>query len=553
MPPGGGVDTTPPEIISVSPKPDSTGVDLNSKIEITFSERMSGKPTQESIFISPFPKKPFNYKWRGKKLILSPPEPLLRNKTYVVTIGTGAQDLRRNPLSESYTFAFSTGAALDYGSISGEVWTKQKDRFGTESGISIWAYLSCSEHSEPVSDTIKIDPEKDKPDYVTQSDVEGKYVFKNLSSGKYRLFAVRDLNRDQVWNPDKEAVGVSTQDVELTSNDLAIDHIDFILALRDTAKPSLLNCQSLNKSQVRLDFDEKLKAESVLNPDNFEIVSISTSEDLKVTEVYFQEDNTQNIFILTAEMRPQEKYELKVFNLEDESGNILDATANTCVFMGSSISDTSGPKVVSILPKDGEANVPQDTEIKLVFDEPPNHSSVESCFSLFDSNGVLISGESRWENPHTFIFSPDSFLLGMMKYQIKLQSKKVFDLSGNAMTDSVLFLTFTTLNPDTLGSLSGKVQILGESISGEIMVTLSQIDKVRRRHQKSLSQSGPFLFKNMLPGKYMVGAYLDLDEDGNLTIGTPKPFIPCEPFTFFPDTVHVRSRWETEGVELKFR
>ncbi|MFQ6031870.1 MAG: Ig-like domain-containing protein, partial [Candidatus Zixiibacteriota bacterium] len=109
MPPGGPVDTIPPEVISVSPQPDSTGVDLSSKIEITFSERMSGKPTEESIFISPFPKKPFDYKWKGKRLILSPPGPLLKDKTYVVTIGTGAQDLRRNNLSESYTFAFSTG------------------------------------------------------------------------------------------------------------------------------------------------------------------------------------------------------------------------------------------------------------------------------------------------------------------------------------------------------------------------------------------------------------------------------------------------------------
>jgi beta-lactam-binding protein with PASTA domain len=117
MPPGGPVDTTPPEVLSVSPKPFSTRVDLNSKIEITLSERMSNKPTEESIFISPFPKKPFDYKWKGKKLILSPPEPLLESKTYVVTIGTGARDLRNNHLSKSYTFAFSTGAGLDSGTI----------------------------------------------------------------------------------------------------------------------------------------------------------------------------------------------------------------------------------------------------------------------------------------------------------------------------------------------------------------------------------------------------------------------------------------------------
>jgi len=588
MPPGGPVDATPPEVISVSPEPNSTGVDLQSKIEITFSERMSGKPTEESIFISPFPEKPPDYKWKGNRLILSPSEPLLKSKTYVLTIGTGAQDLRRNHLSESYTFAFSTGAALDYGLISGEVWMRQKDGstslttsgFRTESEVSIWAYLSCSEHSEPIPDTIEIDPERDKPDYVTQSDVEGKYAFKNLSVGKYRLFAVKDLNRDQVWNPDEEAIGVTTHDVELTPDDVSQEHVDFILALRDTTKPSLLNCQALNKNQVRLDFNKNLSTESVLNPNNFKIKSISTSESLKVNEVYFseesrfagQESNTKNIFILTAEMNPEEKYELGVFALEDESGNPLDTSANTCLFIGSAMFDTTGPKIISTSPKDGETDVPQDTEIKLVFDEPPSHSSVVSSFSLSDSNGVLISGKNRWENPNTFIFSPDTLLLGRMKYQTELQCKESLDLFGNVMTDSVLFLTFTTLNPDTLGSLSGlvltfvpkdsirgkarsegNVQILRENESKEIVVTLSLIDKAGKKYQKSLSRLGSYLFENILPGKYMVGAYVDLDRDSDLTIGSPKPFIPSEPFTFFADTVTVRSRWETEGVELKFR
>jgi len=567
MPPGGPVDTTPPKVISVLPKPDSTKVDLNSKIEITFSERMSDKQTEESIFISPFPKKPFDFKWRGKTLILSPSEPLLKEKTYVITIGTGAQDLRRNHLSESYTFAFSTGLALDYGSISGTVWMKQTSGFRTESGVSIWAYFSCSEHSESISDTIQIDPEKDKPDYVTQSDTDGNYSLKNLSSGspdapqRYRLFAADDLNRDQVWDPDKEAIGVSTQDVELTSANIPKDHVDFIMELRDTTKPSLLDCQTLNKNQGRLDFDENLKIETVLNPDNFKIKSISTSESLKVNQVYFEENNTKSIFLITFEMSPREKYELKVLNLKDESGNFLDTSANTCLFVGSARSDTSGPKVISTSPKNGETDVPQDREIILIFDEPPNHHSVESFFSLSDSNGVLILGKNRWENPNAFIFSPDSLLWGRMKYQIKLESQKILDLFGNPMTDSVFSLTFITLNPDTLGSLSGKVDVLGKNISGEIMVTLSLLDKTGKTYKKSLPQlplssgspTGSFSFENILPGTYMVGAYVDLNRDGDLTIGNPNPFILCEPFTFFPDTVHVRSRWETEGVELEFR
>jgi hypothetical protein len=559
MPPGGPVDTTPPKVISVSPRPDSTKVDLSSKIAITFSERMSNKQTEESIFLSPFPKKPLDFRWHKSKLIISFADSLLKDKTYVVTIGTGAQDLRGNHLSESYTFAFSTGPALDYGAISGTVWLRKKnissaltsEEFQTESGVSVWAYL--------FSDTSKIDPEINKPDYVTQSDTDGNYSLKSLSSGhpdvpqKYRLFAVDDLNRDLLWDPDKEAIGVSTQDVELTSTNISKQHLDFIIELRDTIKPTLLNCQALNKNQVRLDFDENLKAESVLNPDHFKIKSVSAPESLKVDVVYYQENITNNIFILTEATNPQEKYEIKAFDLEDESGNFLDTSANTCVFTGSAISDTIGPKVISTSPKENEADILQDVEIMLIFDEPPNHPSMESSFSLSDSNGVFMSGKSRWENPNTFVFSPDSLLLGMMKYQIKLKSEKIFDFLGNFMSDSVFSSSFITLNPDTLGSLSGEVEALGKSISGDIVVTLSLLDKTGKIYRKDLSQPGAFLFENILPGKYMVSAYVDLNQDGNLTIGSPKPFVPSEPFTFFPDTVYVRSRWETEKVDLQFR
>ncbi len=397
-----------------------------------------------------------------------------------------------------------------------------------------------------------MDPGKDKPEYITQSDVEGKYVFRSLSVGKYRLFAVQDLNRDQIWDADKEAIGVTTQDAELSPNDVSKDHVDFILALRDTVKPTLVNCQASNKNLIRLDFDEKLRAESVLNPDNFRIESVSALEPLEVNGVFFRESNTQNIFVLTAEMIPDEKYEIEASDLEDESGNPLDSSANSCLFVGLATFDAVGPKVISSSPKEGETDVPQDAVIKLLFDEPPNHAAVESSFSLSDSSGILVSGKSTWENPSTFLFSSDTLLLGKMKYHVTLRVEDVLDLFGNAMSDSVFSLAFTTLNPDTLGSLSGVVQASKETSLKDIVVTLSLIEKSRKKYQQSLPQPGPFLFENILPGKYMIGAYADLDGDGDLSIGNPKPFIPSEPFTFLPDTFTVRSRWETQGAELEF-
>jgi hypothetical protein len=555
MPPGGPEDTTPPKVVSVSPKPDSTEVSLNSRIEITFSERMSEDPTEAAIFISPFPTNPFDFNWRGRTLIISSSEPFLKDKTYVVTIGTDAQDLRRNRLSQSYTFAFSTGRSLDYGTISGEVWVKQQTGFGKETGISIWAYLLGQDRTE-------INPENEKPDYVTQTDEEGKYSLRNLSLGMYRLFAVQDVDRDLLWGWENEAIGVTTEDVELTEQDMSKPFVDFIIEKKDKSRPSLLNCKILNQNSVKLEFDKEIEEKAALDLNNFNISSISTQKLLKIISAYYQDTDTKELFLLTEGMNPKEKYELKVLDLKDKAGNPMDTSSRTCIFEGSEIQDTVGPQILAVFPKDGTTNVPFDTKIKLSFDQPPETQTVEANFSLVDSNEIKITGKVEWSSPNAFVFSPDSLLSGKMKYKINLLGKGIFNLLGTfSMRDSIFTSSFVTLDPDTLGSVSGKAEINERIKSAPVILSLWQVEPTGLSYQMSLSQSEsssyklvePFLFERILPGKYLLSGYIDLNRDEDLTLGQPEPFSPMEPFAHSSDTIYVRSRWETEGVELKFR
>jgi hypothetical protein len=521
---------------------------LDSEIEITFSERMSAKITEESIFISPLPEKPFDFKWRGKKLILTPQEPLQLNRTYVISVGTDAQDLRRNHLHKPHTSAFSTGNRMDRGRISGEVWTKQEIGLGREMGTSVWAYLLFA-------DKARIDPEEEKPDYVTQTDGEGKFVLENLSLGKYRLFAVQDENRDLSWNWEKEAIGVTTQDIELSEQDISKKEVNFVLGKKDKGKPNLLNCQGVSKNLIRVEFDEEMDDRSRLEPANFRIFSVTTQNPLKVISVFFQDENTKRVSLLTEQiMNPQEEYELKVSNVRDVTGNLVDTASNTCIFKGSEIVEMAGPSIVSISPKEREIDVPFDIKIKLTFDQPPEPGGVEASFSLIDSNGIKISGKSDWENPNNFIFSPHTLLSGKMRYQIKLSGNEITDLLGNtSIIDSVFTSSFFTVDPNILGSVSGRIEMEERKESAGLILILWPHQKDKSSYQLPLSGPGLFLFERILPGKYFIGGYLDLDEDETLSLGQPEPFSPMEPFTIYPDTIHVRSRWETEGVELKFQ
>ncbi len=61
-----------------------------------------------------------------------------------------------------------------------------------------------------------------------------------------------------------------------------------------------------------------------------------------------------------------------------------------------------------------------------------------------------------------------------------------------------------------------------------------------------------FKFERILPGKYFLSGYMDLNHNQAFDLGLVNPYSPMEPFAVYPDTIYVRSRWETEGIELKF-
>jgi len=547
MPPGGPEDTTPPEVICVSPQPGSTQVELNSRIEITFSERMLARITEESVFISPLPKKPLDLGWKGKRLLLTPQEPLLPDRTYVISIGTDAQDLRRNRLAKSYTFAFSTGNKLDYGSISGQVWAQQEVGLNQELGASVWAYLLGGDKTDA-------DPEEKKPDYVTQTDEEGKYALKNLSLGSYRLFAVQDVNRDLLWDWEKEAIGVTTRDVELSEREVSKTNVDFVLDKKDKSPPSLLNCHSLSNNLVRLEFDEELDQRASLDSTHYEILSLSTGEPLRIVSVFFSDSETRRVFLLTDRMSPREKYDLSVIGVTDRAGNPVDTSSDVCLFEGSEITDTTGPNLVAISPKDGEEGVSRDAKIKLVFDQPPEQQTAEIAFSLVDSNQISMDGNGDWLNPTTYLFSPGSLLAGEMRYSIRLKGEKIRDRMGNASAiDSSFTGGFVTLDEGIVGSVSGEVRTAEKEESTTVVLTLWHGEQSEPWYEMILPQPGPFVFERVLPGKYFLTGYLDLNGDRNLSLGRPEPFSVMEPFAVHPDTIYVRSRWESEGVKLTFR
>ena len=235
-PTGGPVDKEPPRILSHYPESDALEVARDTEVEIVFSEPMNREQTEAALFTSPVG--PLQLSWHGPRLRIF--MPLAEERTYVLTVGTGARDLRGNALTKSFTLAFATGSQLDQGLVRGRVYQDHQP----VAGAHVWAY-DLGTFSGEVG--------LDEPSYQTQSGADGGYEFVRLAPGHYRVLAFRDANRNALPDADEwlalPASSVEVGEEEVLAGDLA-------LVRRQMPAPVLKRIQAVHTERLMLLFAE---------------------------------------------------------------------------------------------------------------------------------------------------------------------------------------------------------------------------------------------------------------------------------------------------------
>ncbi len=229
-PPGGEDDTTPPKVISITPKPNTINFKGKS-IVIEFDEYVDRRSFEESIFISPKPKGEISFDWSGTGVEIEFDKQLDIGKTYTFVINKDLKDSRGgNSITEPIKFAVSTGSSIDKGEISGEVYTDNIDR------VLILAYILTSENEND------IDPSKKVADYVIQVNLTAEYTFENLPAKKFRLFALKDYDRNLLYDKGFDEIAVLSQDL-FVNDTLKINNADFLL---EDLTPNLTSNEFIN-------------------------------------------------------------------------------------------------------------------------------------------------------------------------------------------------------------------------------------------------------------------------------------------------------------------
>lgn len=533
LPPSGGdVDKIPPKIVNVFPADGTTNF-VENYFELDFSEYVDKRSVRDAIFISPFIEGNFTYSWSGTTLEVTFPEKLKDDVTYTITIGTDAVDLNnKNRMAQAFTFSFSTGSKIDRRIISGRVYGKDKE------GIFIYAYKM-----EENSDSLL----KRKPDYVSQTGVDGTFSLQGLGAGNYRVFAVSDQFRDYLYQQDQDEIGIPHTDIYLSETDSIITDNYFLLFNADVSKPRLISGIMTDRCHILVSANKVLDEKSIFSK-NFSIVDSTENKNYEVAYAFKGKTKPEEfILMFDAEINPANQVYLIADTLTDLMGNLMINDFTKVVV--SDRPDTNSVKIVSTEPAAGGLVDFEKAELKIFFDEAFNKDFNISAVALTDTFNKPIGISVNFYDDATLLIKTDENLKPDKDYLLKLQLGKFVDIAGNSR-DSLFTLNFRTISGLDFTGLSGNIINLDFS-KNPVLILQNDATPPRRYEQKL--KSDKYEFTRIEPGKYLLWCYLDADSNAKYNYGWPEPIEFSESFSFHPDTLNLRPRWEVTDLIFRFK
>ncbi|WP_052103093.1 Ig-like domain-containing protein [Porphyromonas canoris] len=203
--PGGGpYDDAPPVLLKSVPA--SGALNVNTKKFIFyFDEYITVKDASKKVIISPPQQQNPKIQAIGKRVEVILEDSLISNTTYTIDFTNSIEDNNERNALENFSHAFSTGNEIDTMEIAGVV-------------------LNARD-LEPVSDVvvgIHADPRREAFRDTTflrmsRTSDRARFVIRNMKSGSYSLFALKDNDNNYRYNSPMEAVAFFPERITTSS------------------------------------------------------------------------------------------------------------------------------------------------------------------------------------------------------------------------------------------------------------------------------------------------------------------------------------------------
>ncbi|SFR37898.1 Ig-like domain-containing protein [Robiginitalea myxolifaciens] len=231
-PTGGPKDETPPVLLRSEPNQGTTNFDA-SRIRLYFDEYIKLEKSDEQLIISP----PMEYApelsplgGTSKYVEVRIKDTLKPETTYTLNFGQSVVDNNEGNPYNLLTYVFSTGDYLDSLELTGVV-SDAYER-SAKSFISVMLYALDSTYSDSLI--------YKKPPYYLTNTLDSAVIFqlKNLKAGAYRLIAIKDEARNNIFNPRADQIGFVADTVMVPSDTTYLLRMFREIPAYEAARPS---------------------------------------------------------------------------------------------------------------------------------------------------------------------------------------------------------------------------------------------------------------------------------------------------------------------------
>jgi len=547
-PSGGPKDTEPPVILKSLPE-NGTVEFTGKSFSITFDEFVVLDRITEKFMVSPpLATKP-EVKLKGKSLIVNWEDELADSTTYTFYFQDAIRDNNENNPIPNYQYVFSTGPFLDSLSLTGNVFNASDLEIVEDVTVIMYSNLS---------DTA---PRKVLPAYISRPDPSGGFMISNIKPGKYRLFALKDLNGNTRYDLDDEIFAFCDSVIDINPEKyfgLVPDTVTYKpAAATETTKPDkfvyglhrLYAFQEAPKKQY-LKFTERKSSWGIgfgmaLPSDSGQVSMVLFEAD---SASWYVEHNaardTFMLWITNPEVYNRDLIEgMLTYPFTDSTGTIISKT------------DTISFRYLKPpAPRGGPGRTPGlgiTTNITGKI-KPGTVPFFRSATPLAEPDTSLIRLTQTVDSvqqvmPYSFVRDSVSSRLFRLKAALEpggtyslLCNKGAFkDIFGVA-SDSVMYRISVATEED-YGSI--KVSLTG--YEGRVLVQLTA-EKDRVVRETAVQSPGVVFFPLLDKGKYRLKAIYDLDSDGRWTTGNYDLGRMPEPVSYYSGELEVKINWALE-------
>ncbi|MEO5571478.1 MAG: Ig-like domain-containing protein [Bacteroidia bacterium] len=506
IPSGGIKDIIPPEIVSSAPENYSINFD-KKEIRVEFNESIQLEELNKQLIISPLIDPLPEVTTNKRTLKIRFENPLKENTTYTFNFGSAIADVHEKNIMENFLLVFSTGDYLDSLSVSGNI--TYAENLKTEKGIMVMLY---KEHDDSV-------PYKKIPDYFSRTDSTGNYKISNISSGLFKIFALKDKNSNYLFDQPGEAIAFS--DSLIAMSDSAQENLK--LFVNPPGKIHLTNAAVEAPGKLRIIFNTRADSVSLeplsfsKNPWQMEEYSLNRD-----TLMLWMNDTTIDSLRI-ALLQNEQPFDTALFVLKRKSSG-RGSQAKAFSFMSGATGGILDAGKDLLL----QFNTPVETidESKIIF-KTDSVITTGVIYSFTDSvkRNLLVNYKWKENSNYELTFLPGAF-------------KDMFTIEND--TAKISF----HLKPATeYGTVLLKLKTDDKSPQYIIQLVNDKDEVIR---EKSITSSAVVNFDFLNPGSYRFKIISDENKNNRWDTGNYLKKIQPEKVVYYMERITIRANWDLE-------